>query len=40
VYNVGMKDAKAERAFIDDLRCRNGNMEIAISRQETVAEQL
>ena len=40
VYNVGMKDATAERAFLDDLRCRNGNMEISISRQETIAEQL
>lgn len=39
-YNVGMADANAERAFIDDLRCRNGNMEISISRQETGAEQL
>ncbi len=40
VYNVGMRDATAERAFLDDLRCRNGNMEISISRQETIAEQL
>ena len=35
-----MRDATAERAFLDDLRCRNGNMEISISRQETIAEQL
>ena len=40
VYNVGMRDATAEHAFLDDLRCRNGNMEISISRQETIAEQL
>ena len=39
-YNVGMADPATERAFIDELRCRNGNLEIAISRQETIADQL
>ncbi|MBQ9005299.1 MAG: DUF4956 domain-containing protein [Atopobiaceae bacterium] len=39
-YDIGMVDSAAERAFIDELRCRNGNLEIAISRQETGAEQL
>ena len=38
-YNVGMASPSAERAFIDELRCRNGNLEISISRQE-VLEQL
>ena len=39
-YDVGMVDPAAERAFIDELRCRNGNLEISLSRQETGAEQL
>ena len=29
-YRVEMKDAKHGQAFIDDLRCRNGNLEIAL----------
>ena len=30
-YRVEMKDAKQSQAFIDDLRCRNGNLEISLS---------
>lgn len=30
-YEILLKDAKEEKAFIDDLRCRNGNLEISIS---------
>ena len=29
-YRVEMKDAKQGQVFIDDLRCRNGNLEIAL----------
>ena len=29
-YRVEMKDAKQGQAFIDELRCRNGNLEIAV----------
>ena len=28
-YRVRLKDVKREKAFLDDLRCRNGNLEIA-----------
>ena len=34
VYNVGMRDLSQQRALIDELRCRNGNLEIAIAHQE------
>jgi hypothetical protein len=34
VYNITLKDLKKEKEFIDALRCRNGNLEIAISKQE------
>ncbi len=34
VYNIGMRDLSQQRALIDDLRCRNGNLEIAIAHQE------
>lgn len=30
-YNVRLKDEALEKEFIDELRCRNGNLEIAIS---------
>ena len=33
-YNVTLKDNAQEKKFIDDLRCRNGNLEISISKQE------
>ena len=28
-YRIRLKDVKREKAFLDDLRCRNGNLEIA-----------
>lgn len=34
VYNVGMRDLSQQRALIDELRCRNGNLEIAVAHQE------
>ena len=33
-YHVTLKDDMTEKAFIDALRCRNGNLEISIARQE------
>ena len=29
-YKIRMKDAAEEKAFIDDLRTKNGNLEISI----------
>lgn len=34
-YQITLKDAKEEKQLIDALRCRNGNLEIVVSRQET-----
>lgn len=34
-YHVTMKEERKEKDFIDMLRCRNGNLEIAMSHQET-----
>ncbi len=39
-YRVEMKDAKQSQAFIDDLRCRNGNLEIALSEVRAGTEEL
>lgn len=39
-YNIKLKNAGKEKEFIDALRCRNGNLEISVSRQETVIGEL
>lgn len=39
-YNITLRDVKREKEMIDKIRCRNGNLEIAVSRQETVGAEL
>ena len=39
-YRVEMKDAKQSQSFIDDLRCRNGNLEISLSEVAAGMEEL
>lgn len=39
-YQITLKDAAKEKEMIDNLRCRNGNLEISISSQETVVTEL
>lgn len=40
-YHVTLKDLSREKQFIDELRCRNGNLEIALSdREESYNDQL
>ncbi len=36
-YDLTLRDLAQEKAFLDELRCRNGNLEISISRQEMTA---
>lgn len=33
-YNVKLKDAKQEKEFIDEIRCRNGNLEVSMAKPE------
>jgi len=33
-YNITLRNLSSEKEFVDELRCRNGNLEISISRQE------
>lgn len=40
VYNVQLRDAGLVRQMIDDLRCRNGNLEVALSYQATGGDEL
>lgn len=39
-YNLKLKSVGKEKEMIDKLRCRNGNLEITISKQETVIGEL
>ena len=39
-YNVTLKDSSKEKEMIDKVRCRNGNLEIAVSQQETTTSEL
>ncbi len=39
-YNLTMKRGAKEKEMIDKLRCRNGNLEISISRQDTSSIEL
>ena len=34
-YDLTLRDPAKEKAFIDELRRRNGNLEISMSYQET-----
>ncbi len=35
-YEVELKDLKQEKEFIDELRVKNGNLEIMVSKQDTI----
>lgn len=39
-YNLKLNNAGEEKEMIDKLRCRNGNLEISISKQETAITEL
>lgn len=34
-YRIQLKDAKAQKAFLDQVRCRNGNLNVALILCET-----
>lgn len=39
-YNVMLRDVTREKEMLDKIRCRNGNLEITVSKQETVGTEL
>lgn len=39
-YNVKLKKGVSEKQFVDDLRCRNGNLEIVLSQTEDAESDL
>ena len=39
-YNITLRDAVREKEMIDKIRCRNGNLEISVSKQDTTVAEL
>lgn len=39
-YEIVLNDSKTEKKFIDDLRCRNANLEISMSKQNSYMTEL
>jgi hypothetical protein len=39
-YDIELRDATKEKEMIDAIRCRNGNLEVGIARQETAVTEL
>ena len=39
-YNIILKDGASEKEFIDELRCRNGNLNITLARETTSENEL
>ena len=39
-YHVALRDVAKEKEMIDQIRCRNGNLEITVSKQETTVTEL
>lgn len=39
-YHVTLKDLSQEKQFLDELRCRNGNLEVSLVKQEVNANEL
>ena len=39
-YNITLRDSRTEKSLIDRPRCRNGNLEITVSKQETAIGEL
>lgn len=39
-YNLTLRASDQEKKLIDELRCRNGNLEISVSKQETETAEL
>lgn len=39
-YRVTLKDSRTQKALLDDIRCRNGNLAVSCCRAQTVREEL
>ena len=39
-YNLTLRETGNEKEFMDALRCRNGNLELSLSHQESTTPQM
>ena len=39
-YFISLKDISREKEFIDEIRCRNGNLEITVCRSDVAGEEI
>lgn len=39
-YQITFRETNAEKSFMDEIRCRNGNLEVALSYQESGAAEM
>lgn len=39
-YQLTMKNTNREKEMIDEIRCRNSNLEINVSKQDTMVSEL
>lgn len=39
-YQLTMTNTDREKEMIDEIRCRNGNLEINVSKQDTIVSEL
>lgn len=39
-YNITLRDIALEKAFIDEIRCRNGNLPVICGRQQEIRDEL
>jgi hypothetical protein len=39
-YKINLKDLSTQKEFIDEIRCRNGNLDISLGRPVTPKEEL
>lgn len=39
-YHIELKDQSKEKEFLDQIRCRNGNLDIICGRMDSMREEL
>ncbi|MBR2988318.1 MAG: DUF4956 domain-containing protein [Clostridia bacterium] len=39
-YHIIIKDPKQEKAMVDEIRCRNGNLEVSVQRTDLIGSEL
>lgn len=40
LYQITMKDCRQEKAMIDEIRCRNGNLAVILTKRQAISDEL